>query len=802
MTIDSSAFDAAVRRHHAAVFRTARRIVRSDADAADVAQQVFLAAWRGTASVAGDDGEVQRRLRWLCSRLALNSLRAERRRRHRELETATMDPTADARALSADESASVRASIDALDDDLRATVVLRFHEGLTLAAIGEAMGCAESTVHGRLRAAFDALRHRLRDLGFAGAVARLEDAVTAAGDAALPVPADLPARLLAIPATAGGLAAVKVAAAAIVLLGAGGIAFAAASQAPALPRSDGVVAASAGAGTAGPTASPHDGVAAPGQDPARTQAPPVQQEPDAGSSRDARAAAIAAAPTAHVTGTITHERGEPLADVAVVAYCRALSSKGESFEVRATTDVQGSYELALPITERDGLDYHLTLRRADWIGAFPAPELHLLAGDLRAGVDAGMRRWAADTPGEWATAALITDAAGRPVEGAVVLVFRRTPGADGEGKLLQEASAKTDAGGHAALQGDHHGEKLVRVVAWGQPFAQTETPLAIRAATPPEFAIVLAADTALRVRAVDARSGAPVGKLLVTAERDDRSLAVSVTADDGTATLRGTDALPCNLTGGNRPWSRFTLTDVVAGNAVVELRLKRADDPQPVGLHGCEFHGRVVDAVTGAPVAVEYGNVGTWWLAPDSPTTAQALLAEAITPWPYQTAMMGEPPPPSAEFHLEVQTPGRYAVLLRTEGRAVAVVGPFDLAPGQVIAGIELRAEAGADVEVTVRDASGSAVAGAEVWLGLAGAEADQGRRMRAVELARESRAHDRGRAGRGSVTDPQGRVAFRHVPSGVVLTVHAVDGQGRDGCSGSAAFPASGTAQREVVLR
>src|SRR5262245_24559076 len=307
MTIESSAFDAAVRRHHAAVFRTARRIVRSDADAADVTQQVFLAAWRGTTSLGGDDGEVQRRLRWLCSRLAFNSLRADRRRRHRELETATMNPTAAARALAADETASVRASIDALADDLRATVVLRFHEGMTLAAIGEAMGCAESTVHGRLRAAFDALRHRLRDLGCAGAVARLEDAVTAAGDTALPVPVDLPARLLAIPAAAGGLAAAKFAVAALVLLGAGGVAFAAARSAVVtLPRSEPAVAASVAA-PAGANDTARDRVAAPGQDPARTQAPSAPPEAVQPDSRAARAAAIAAAPRAHVTGTITNE---------------------------------------------------------------------------------------------------------------------------------------------------------------------------------------------------------------------------------------------------------------------------------------------------------------------------------------------------------------------------------------------------------------------------------------------------------------------------------------------------------------
>ena len=40
----------------------------------------------------------------------------------------------------------------------RVPLVLRFHEGLTLAAVATAMGCAESTAHARVRRGLDLLR--------------------------------------------------------------------------------------------------------------------------------------------------------------------------------------------------------------------------------------------------------------------------------------------------------------------------------------------------------------------------------------------------------------------------------------------------------------------------------------------------------------------------------------------------------------------------------------------------------------------------------------------------------------------
>ena len=91
MSMRREEFERLVRAHHAAVFRTAQRVLRSDADAADVAQQVFLDLWRRGSRGLTTDAASEGRLRWLAGRMALNALRAARRRRHHEEETAKMN---------------------------------------------------------------------------------------------------------------------------------------------------------------------------------------------------------------------------------------------------------------------------------------------------------------------------------------------------------------------------------------------------------------------------------------------------------------------------------------------------------------------------------------------------------------------------------------------------------------------------------------------------------------------------------------------------------------------------------------
>ncbi|HYY61838.1 MAG TPA: sigma factor, partial [Burkholderiales bacterium] len=51
---DSGAFEALMRRHNRMLFRTARAILRDDAEAEDALQEAYLQAYRSLASFRGE----------------------------------------------------------------------------------------------------------------------------------------------------------------------------------------------------------------------------------------------------------------------------------------------------------------------------------------------------------------------------------------------------------------------------------------------------------------------------------------------------------------------------------------------------------------------------------------------------------------------------------------------------------------------------------------------------------------------------------------------------------------------------
>src|SRR5262245_25619351 len=76
-------FERLVRDHHAAVYRSAHRVLGDGPAAADTAQDVFVRLLAGKVALdpAADERAV---LCWLATRLAQNAARAARRRRHHE----------------------------------------------------------------------------------------------------------------------------------------------------------------------------------------------------------------------------------------------------------------------------------------------------------------------------------------------------------------------------------------------------------------------------------------------------------------------------------------------------------------------------------------------------------------------------------------------------------------------------------------------------------------------------------------------------------------------------------------------
>jgi RNA polymerase sigma-70 factor (ECF subfamily) len=175
---DRGAFDELVLRHEDRVFNMAFRMLGNADDALDLAQEVFLSAYRALGSFEGKALFST----WLY-RVTVNRCRDEMRRRATVKHTRPLplsaardgdDPAGDppARAASPADAAAVReshalvaAAVAALPDDAREALVLRDVEGLSYEEIAEILGVPVGTVRSRLHRARAIVRERLREAG-------------------------------------------------------------------------------------------------------------------------------------------------------------------------------------------------------------------------------------------------------------------------------------------------------------------------------------------------------------------------------------------------------------------------------------------------------------------------------------------------------------------------------------------------------------------------------------------------------------------------------------------------------------
>lgn len=155
---DLSAFEALVRALTGPLYGYVAAMLRDPAAAEEVVQETLIQVYRRRRGLFRGGT-----LRGYCYRaatnLALNQVRDSRLRRKREQEAAGMKPADDPHEQALGREAWRLA--DELPDELRATLHLRYAQGLTIAETAQAMQVPEGTVSTRQRKALQTLRERM-----------------------------------------------------------------------------------------------------------------------------------------------------------------------------------------------------------------------------------------------------------------------------------------------------------------------------------------------------------------------------------------------------------------------------------------------------------------------------------------------------------------------------------------------------------------------------------------------------------------------------------------------------------------
>ena len=170
---DTAAFEILMRRYNRTLFRTARAILREDAEAEDALQEAYLQAYQ---AIGGwrEEAKLSTWLARIVANEALMRLRKQARRAEivplqssatleglNEIPDTDMNKTPEREAQRVEMRRLLEAQIDSLPDDYRAVFMLRAVEELTVEETSKVLGIPEATVRSRLFRARSLLREGL-----------------------------------------------------------------------------------------------------------------------------------------------------------------------------------------------------------------------------------------------------------------------------------------------------------------------------------------------------------------------------------------------------------------------------------------------------------------------------------------------------------------------------------------------------------------------------------------------------------------------------------------------------------------
>jgi RNA polymerase sigma-70 factor (ECF subfamily) len=164
---DRAAFDLLYQRMATPVFSLAMRLLRNQAQAEEVTQEIFLEVWRLAATYTPERGSVQGWVLTITHRRAVDRIRASQASQNRDLRTGIRDFHSETSEDVEDvveirmESQRVREAMSHLTQLQRQAVEMTYLEGLSCREVSEQLSVPMSTVKTRLRDGLIRLRDEL-----------------------------------------------------------------------------------------------------------------------------------------------------------------------------------------------------------------------------------------------------------------------------------------------------------------------------------------------------------------------------------------------------------------------------------------------------------------------------------------------------------------------------------------------------------------------------------------------------------------------------------------------------------------